>query len=75
MGEGKEVKLILEEERRKQMLKSLNLLEEIYGTKNIVKVLEWAHREDLLDFEARVGLIGRFPSLTKKGKNWIKHKT
>ena len=74
MGEEKKVKPILEEERRKQILKSLNLLEGIYGTKNIVKVLEWGHRENLLDFEPRVGLIGRFPRITEKGKKWIEKK-
>ena len=65
-----EIKKATEDLIRIQILQALNLFE-IYGANNIAEAIEWAHREDLLDFELRVGLIGEFPMLTEKGRKWL----
>jgi len=75
MGEGKEVKLILEKERRIDILNKLNLLGEKHGIKNILAVMIWAYKENLIvpkDVPALIYIS--FPVFTKKGEEWIKHK-
>ncbi len=67
---GEEVKIATKDRIKRQILQTLNLLE-IYGANNIAEVIEWAHREDLLNLELRVGLIGEFPMLTDKGREWL----
>ncbi|MCK4520405.1 hypothetical protein KAT95_00870 [Candidatus Parcubacteria bacterium] len=67
---GEEIKIATKDRIRRRILQNLNLLE-IYGANNIAEVIEWAHREDLLNLELRVGLIGEFPMLTEKGRKWL----
>ena len=72
MGEGKEVKLILEEERRREILNKLNLLVEKHRIENILAVMSWAYKEDMILPKNVPALIFiNFPELTEKGRKWL----
>ena len=62
-----------ENEKKRRILQILNLLEKTYGAKNIAKVLEEAHKDNLLVFQLPVGLIGKLPTFTKEGKEWVEN--
>ena len=70
---GEKVKLILEEgRRRREILNTLNLLAEKHGIENILAVVSWAYKENLIVPKSATALIFiSFPVFTDKGRKWL----
>ena len=59
-------------EERREILNELNLMAEKHGIENILAVMSWAYKENLIlpkDVPALIFIS--FPAFTDKGRKWL----